>query len=55
LKPKEGIHTNEKYRQNTGGLRADDEKRAQAKFDALRRRSSGSNGGLCRRFERSSG
>src|ERR1700688_4844145 len=55
FKLRRGIHANEKHRQSSGTLRTDDKKRLQEKFDALRRRSSGSNGGLCRRSERSSG
>src|ERR1700687_108280 len=55
LKLRGGIHTNEKHRQSSGTLRTDDEKRAQEKFHALRRRSPGSAGDLCRRSERSSG
>src|SRR5258707_6387633 len=51
-------HTNEKHEQTSGNLSTDDEKRAQKKFDALRRRSSGSAGGsagqLCRRSKSSS-
>src|SRR5258707_13435703 len=39
FKLRRGIHTNEKHRQSSGTLRPRDEKRVQAKFDALRRRS----------------
>jgi glyoxylase-like metal-dependent hydrolase (beta-lactamase superfamily II) len=46
---------NEKHGQSSGSLRTDDEKRAQEKFDTLRRRSSGSASQPCRRPERSSG
>src|SRR5260221_4007962 len=55
FKLRRGIHTNEKHRQSSGTFRTDDEKRAQEKFDALRRGSPGSGGDLCRRSERSFG
>src|ERR1700681_424938 len=55
LKLKGGIHTNEKHREGSGSLRTDDEKRAQEKFDTLRRRSSGGASQPCRRPEPSSG
>src|SRR5882672_3554840 len=50
-----GIHTNEKHRQSSGTLRADDKKRVPGKFEALRRRSAGAARQLCRGYKRSSG
>src|SRR5258708_34857160 len=55
LKIKGKIHINEKHKQSGGNLSTDDDERAQKKFDALRRRSSGSAGQLCRRSKRGSG
>src|SRR4029077_20714705 len=47
--------TYEKHKQSRENLRTDVEKRSQEKFGALRRRSFGSAGQLCRRSERNSG
>src|ERR1700719_4561578 len=47
FKLRRGIHANEKHRQSSGTLGTDDKKLVREDFDTLRRRSSGSNGGLC--------